>query len=479
MLPRMITLLLLAAGCQNPDDGKDTSGDTGGDTGNEDVVVDLTPTAVQSPDISTVLTVRWTTPAEGTRVVEYGTDTRYGSQSTDDGSTATDHTVMVAGLPTQSDVHWRVRSVIDGVTHVSADQVVTTEVRDQDLPDLELGDVVEGAYHKGLRLMPITGSPNPIVLVDDTGDIVWWTYADEGYTVSQAWLDVDGTHVLYMVADDTRKTDKGAVIRVPLDHPQEQESIRLTMGHHSFFQLPNGHLVYFAADIRPVEDQNVVGDAIIEVDADGANPRTIFNTWDRWTPDLALVKERDSHFYRQGMDWTHGNSLRYNAADESIVASFHNLDTVLKVKLDGTVDWVIGATEYSPESTYTFTGEDSAFSDQHNAHELANGNVLMLDNGPYCSDVDCYSEATEYALDDTNGTFTEVWNYEWTRDNVVFLMGDVQRFEDDGNTLINWGAKGELMEVTQSGEVVWDLYSALGAVFAFGNQYETVGGVVR
>lgn len=486
-------LVLLLVACTSGKGGDDTAstdstdttgesgetGESGIDTADSGDEVDLAPTAMLSTGIGTVMTVSWTTTAPGTGVVEFGPTVAYGASSTDDGALRTDHSVLVAGMKPDTDVHWRVRSIVDGVTHLSADQVIRSGPGTDGLPPMATGTVVPGAFHSGFRLVPISIVPNPLVIIDDTGTVVWWTFAERGLTIDQAAMDWDGLHVLYMVSDTTRTEDRSALLRVSLDHPEEVTSIPLPRGHHSFVQLPDGHIVYYASDPRADGDQTVVGDAIIEVDADGSNPRTLFDTWDRWVPNPVVIEERSTVFYPGAKDWTHANSLQYDILTDTLICSFHNIDTVMKLELDGTVDWVLGATSASPETDFVFTGTGDAFYDQHNPQLLSNGHLLLFDNGPECTDGSCYSEVTEYTLDQANGTFSEFWNFEWDQSLFAMLEGDVQRYDDNGATSINWGAAGVLSEVTQDGEIVWEFRLGITAYFAFGQKYTTLGGPIQ
>ena len=179
------------------------------------------------------------------------------------------------------------------------------------------------------------------------------------------------------------------------------------------------------------------------------------------------------------MDWTHGNSLRYDPVTDTLLCSFHNIDAIMKMQMDGTVDWVLAGSAASPEADYTYAGEGDPFYDQHNAHLLPDGQLLLFDNGPYGLPPDYYSEVSQYALDANSHTYSETWNFDWDQAVATPLEGDVSRFADDGNTLVNWGASGAWMEVTPAGDIVWQITSKNGAFFAFGQHYPSLGGVNR
>ena len=140
----------------------------------------------------------------------------------------------------------------------------------------------------------------------------------------------------------------------------------------------------------------------------------------------------------------------------------------------GEIVWQLGGPTPTLELT---SGADTAFADQHNPQQLPNGNVLMFDNGDF-QDANAFSEAAEFALDLDAGTYERVWNWDWTGDEIAYLMGDVTRF-DNGNTFTNWGASGALVEVTASGEVVWQYEGALGSILGFSDFQTQLGVPVR
>lgn len=478
----MIVLLapLFLAGCFNsPDDtdkGTDTADDTGGGNGADtNVTVELDATAAQSSQISTVMRVTWTTDAPGTSVVEWGTTRSYGEVTTDDGQLSTEHEVLVAGMPTNTTVYWRARSVVDGEALVSAGGSIETEPQDPTLPRGSL-EVNSGATH-GFRLIPQINAVNSTISIyNDEGAIVWWHFVDETLTATDAQLSADGTEVLYLTQDHERvDATLGGLVHVPLDAPEDSWQVDLYGCHHAFAQLPDGRIAYLYADGRTYEGELVYGDAVVIAEADGSNPVSIWSTWDYWpVTDISYLQQYNNRFYPDALDWTHGNSLHYDPVDDTLVASMHNVAGVVKMDLDGTVVWEAGG----PTPTLTLSGSaDTAFEDQHNPYTLPNGNLLMFDNGPFDL-ADGFSELAEYEIDTTNHTYTRVWNFDWTGDEVTYLMGDVTRL-DNGNTFSNWGISGAMVEVDSGGNVVWQYVSELATTYGFSEFNETMGAPVR
>ena len=86
---------------------------------------------------------------------------------------------------------------------------------------------------------------------------------------------------------------------------------------------------------------------------------------------------------------------------------------------------------------------------------------------------------SQYALDANSHAYSETWNFDWDQAVATSFEGDVQRFEDNGNTVASWGASAAWMEDTPQGDIVWQITSANRAFFAFGQHYPSLGGLIR
>ncbi len=137
-----------------------------------------------------------------------------------------------------------------------------------------------------------------------------------------------------------------------------------------------------------------------------------------------------------------------NNGDANFLISFRILNTVALVdRGTGEFSWKWG---------------QGRISHQHNPTLLANGHVLLLDNGAHRRGLS-YSRVIEVDPD----TNEIVWEYRGRPLNSFFthFTGGAQRLAN-GNTLITEGANGRLFEVTPTGEVVWEYISPF---FAEGN----------
>jgi outer membrane protein assembly factor BamB len=137
--------------------------------------------------------------------------------------------------------------------------------------------------------------------------------------------------------------------------------------------------------------------------------------------------------------WTNGNSIE-ELPDGDILASYRPTSTVIRIsRTTGKILWKLG----SP----TVAG-------QHAPTLLANGNILIFDNGVHrLDDPVPFSRVIEV----DPATNTIVWKYQDKPAWNFFSprMGCAQRLPN-GNTLITESSFGRLFEVTNEGEIVWE-----------------------
>ena len=137
--------------------------------------------------------------------------------------------------------------------------------------------------------------------------------------------------------------------------------------------------------------------------------------------------------------WHQGNSVK-ELPDGDILASFRPTSTVVRIShKTGKIVWKVGP---------------PTVSGQHAPTPLANGNVLIFDNGVHRLDDSMpYSRVIEV----NPATNEIVWKYQDSPAWNFFSprMGCAQRLPN-GNTLITESSFGRLFEVTKEGEIVWE-----------------------
>lgn len=232
---------------------------------------------------------------------------------------------------------------------------------------------------------------------------------------------------------------------------------------HDSIKMLDGSTIFTGYEYDAERD---LTDATIQkVDAEG-------NETFRWT-SAALETETTAPAQSLGAsgDYAHINSV-VSVADGDVIASFRHFSAVLRIATvahdgyqPGDIIWKLGGRD----SDFTFV--DDPFSGpcaQHTASELANGNIVIYDNGsnglcvnpadPTGPTIDRgQTRITEYALDTTAHTATLVWSYA-PADTYAWFAGSARRLSN-GNTLIGWAdARANLAtEVSSDKEILWEV----------------------
>jgi len=160
-----------------------------------------------------------------------------------------------------------------------------------------------------------------------------------------------------------------------------------------------------------------------------------WRTWDHLDP----VTDGIAEIQAPRTLWAHGNSLQ-ELPDGDILASFRPTSTVARIsRKTGKILWKLGP---------------PMVAGQHAPTLLANGNVLIFDNGVHRLDDSMpYSRVIEV----NPATNQIVWKYQDKPAWNFFSprMGLAQRLPN-GNTLITESSFGRFFEVTSQGEIVWE-----------------------
>jgi len=159
--------------------------------------------------------------------------------------------------------------------------------------------------------------------------------------------------------------------------------------------------------------------------------------------------------------WHQGNGLK-EMPDGDILASFRPTSTVVRIsRKTGKIVWKLGP---------------PTVSGQHAPTPLANGNVLIFDNGVHRLDDSMpYSRVIEV----DPATNQIVWKYQDSPAWNFFSprMGCAQRLRN-GNTLITESSFGRFFEVTREGEVVWEYVNPFFGTPLFGGREGSVSNQV-
>lgn len=216
--------------------------------------------------------------------------------------------------------------------------------------------------------------------------------------------------------------------------------------HHDAQWLPNGNLLYAACAPEPAgfaarvpggtahgADETMVADVIREVNRAGEL------VWEWKASEHLDPQDFPIHPGFGRYHWPLINGLGV-MADGTVLMSLRTTSGVIGVdKGSGKVKLHI---------------PPSVVSHQHAPVALANGNILVFDNGNFRTGSHV---AFSRVLEIDPATHAVVWSYADEMVNAFYtaFMGNAQRLPN-GNTHITESATGRLFEVTPGGEVVWE-----------------------
>jgi outer membrane protein assembly factor BamB len=219
--------------------------------------------------------------------------------------------------------------------------------------------------------------------------------------------------------------------------------------HHDGRLLKNGNIVLLCSRELPdeiarrvrggrpgseVNGRTIWADYLVEATTTGEVVWE-WRTWEHLDPERdALTALQDDR-----SEWTHANGV-FEEPDGNLLVSFRNISTVIRIdRPTGRILWKLGA---------------PPLSGQHAPTLLANGNVLLFDNGPHRLDE---SFPFSRAIEVNPATNEIVWKYQEPRPFNFYSprISNAERLPN-GNTLINEGVFGRFFEVTPAGDVVWE-----------------------
>jgi hypothetical protein len=413
-------------------------------------------TAEVSPEIATVLSVRWKTPAPAVGYVEYGPTEALGFKTPLEQDATIDHEQALLGLTSDTQYYYRVVIWDGDEAGRSKLQSVSTGNLPVGLPQLDR----TGTGHNQFTIVPILGRSTgvtAVTILNPEGEIVWYQTDDRDLDFYRARLSRDGKSIIYNAASISgNPAENSELVRVALDG-SSQSSIPVPLLAHDFVELPDGTLAAMVVEYRDFEGERLRGDQIVEVSADG-ELTPVWSSWDCFDP--AVHRGDDPE---QG--WTFGNALDYDPAENAYYLGMRNFSSIAKIPRGSrSCEWVLGLVG----STFEFAPGAARFLHQHQ-FQLRGNRLLVLDNdgNPNASRV------LEYELDLERNVATQVWSYVSNPSVRTFVLGEPIRF-DNGDTFINWSAAGQMERVTAAGEVSWQVNAGIGFVFAFNTLAETL-----
>jgi hypothetical protein len=406
-------------------------------------------TATTDDAITTLVHVSGTTDTAATVTVDYGLTDAYGSSLALSTSAASEHAGTLLGLKADTDWHWRVRAMVDGVEQVGPDNVARTGSLPDDLPPLASATMTaerpaEAAFLVTSYFETMSATSYPLVL-DAQQNVVW--FAELEGQVLEARISRDRLAMVMVVKPFGPSEGDGVdsrFVRMPLDGSPTTEWVA-PGAHHAFVETDSGFALV-AGDLRNIDGKDVQGDMIVEIDADG-NLTTIWNAFDH----LEVV-ENDG-WSMEPADWTHANGIDLNAAGTEYLLSLYRMDTVYAI------DRRSGATLYSVGAEGQMRLDaDGTFGPQHGPRWTDDG-IVMFDNH-----YGGQSRILGLTLDFQNHAAPTAFAFA-PQPFDVSVMGAVDLLPESGQVLSTWGEEGWIYRTEQDGTVLEQMtFGSLGVV---------------
>lgn len=283
--------------------------------------------------------------------------------------------------------------------------------------------------------------------------------------------------------------------------------------HHDFTILPNGNLLMLVVERKTKEQAAAVGfdtthlddgyvapDAVIEVKKTGADTFEIVWQWHVWDHlvssnpalgnygDPKLLPERLHVSGGAPAFWNHVNSIHYNAQTDQIVLSARSHNEAWVIDHSTTTEEAAGSSggkyKHGGEFLYRWgnpvnygggTAQDRKLFNQHDVQWIdaglpGAGHFLVFNNGlDRPGPLGNYSTIDEWISPaNPDGSFPAIqpgqaygptgvaWEYvaDPPTDFYSSEISGAQRL-NNGNTLVFEGTKGQFLEVTPAGAIVW------------------------
>ena len=321
---------------------------------------------------------------------------------------------------------------------------------------MEPGFTLLDKFTRGKPTTPDATLPRYTIIVDDAGDVVW--YSTLGANTTRQLLN---GNLFYL---------DGNVLEIDLLGNLKQ-SVALGVGqlHHDLFPTTNGTLLSLTAETvvvadfptsytdpnAPTRTANIEDSPIVEFLSDGS----LQNTWkltDILDPTRIGFDSLESR--PLGFDWAHANAVLHDPGDDSIIVSVRHQDAVVKFsKSTGNLVWILGSHDNWPPEFQPFllTPVGAPFEWQYHQHSqmiTPSGTLLLFDNGNYRAspfdgrvpipDDENYSRAVEYAIDEQKMEVRQIWEYGAQIGQSYFSrsQGDADWMKNTGNVLITSSA---------------------------------------
>jgi hypothetical protein len=372
-------------------------------------------------------------------------------------ASSTPRTVVTSGLAFDEIYAWRVRGVDGAPMAWGATHRFEVDAIPAHMPGFTIA-MSGGPLQPGLTLFAIrrrsgTFPTNLLVALENDGTLVWF------YSTTERVADVRLLETgRLLMTDGARGSERIINGQLAWISPDDSD---LNV-HHEVFPMPSGDVMALTRVYQDVTIGNVTksweGDRIVVFDR--TNNDIIWN-WDSF--DHLSTLDYDTTVYASApsggvFDWTHANSAIYDAGDDAVYISLRHLSRILKIDYaTGNPIYQMGFTMASGDVDFG----DNLFSFQHALQLLANGNLMVFDNGnrrdhTVHTNATGTTKAIELSFSGGDPPTGASINWEWTLPLYSGSGGDADRLAN-GNTLVASNRETKIFEVNAAGTELWSL----------------------
>lgn len=444
-----LLVLALAMGCGGDKTADDTGGG-GGDTSGTPSGDFQSVSARLSTGVATVVIVDFAIDGTASDAwVEYGADESYGGRAPVRSDNPNES--LILGLTADTPIHFRVGATVDGTTHYSDDETITTGSLPDGFMSYSIDPIVPDAPWGSYMLTTIynTGEGvSNLIIMNQAGEKVWYLPPVEGF-VPAARFSADGEAILYILYPSVFDSESAKIYRMSLDG-ETTSSVDAPYCHHDFVEMPDGSYTCLQETFRTIDNWDLVGDKLTNITLDG----TMTTLWDAFE-EITPVETPDwpNQITPEGVDWTHANGMWFDEASDAYYVSFYHFMEVRKLTATNThTEWILGG----EDSDFSFAGP--RFGPQH-APMIVGGNVYVFSN----SDQTEESSVMGYSLDEGAHRATNILQYFNPDHRHANVMGDADLLEN-GYMLSAWGDVGQIVVYDPDGAPVWHLTTDMPAV---------------
>lgn len=302
-----------------------------------------------------------------------------------------------------------------------------------------------------------------VLLVDAEGGIAWYMPLAYQEVTTSVQVSLDGDALMVLLQDAFDNVTGTELLRVGWDGTI-LERTPMPAGHHDFVELPDNQLAWVQDETITMdldgEERPVISDAI-QISRQGATAAEVaeplFSLLDHFTPSVTCDHQRHPVSWQddRALDWSHVNSLTYDAETDRLFAVSHYLDEIYVVSAsDGALIDVV-----SPYGGYRMVMGGKPWSHPH-ASWMRDGELLLFDNGMHHEPQ--VSRVARYVYDEERRELGQVWEYNHPNNAFAVALGDAHP-TPSGNLIIAWSPFGQITEVNEAKQTVWKVETEAGA----------------